>query len=88
MVLFLFNGNNDQEFNENWQEWVDFYDCGAVFENGYTLPADDATEGVKATHRTRTASAKMLLRKHMSASIRKTIRMSLKDTPSEMFEML
>ena len=59
----------DKEFNENWQEWIDFYDCGDVFENGYTPSADDATEGVKATHRTRTASAKMLLRKHMSASV-------------------
>ena len=35
LVLFLFNGKNHQGFNENWQEWVDFYDCGAVFENGY-----------------------------------------------------
>ena len=87
LVLFLFNGKNHQEFNENWQEWVDFYDCGAVFENGYT-PADDATEGVKATCRTRTASAEMLLRKHMSASVRKIIRTSSEDTPSEMFEML
>ena len=36
LVLFLFNGKNHQEFNENWQEWVDFYYCGDGFENGYT----------------------------------------------------
>ena len=37
------NGNNQQEFNENWQERVDFYDCGAVFEDGYNFP-DDVSE--------------------------------------------
>ena len=51
-------------------------------------PADDAAEGVKATYRTRTASAKMLLRKHKSAFVRKIIRTLSEDTPLEMFEML
>ena len=28
LVPFVINGMNHKEFNENWQEWVDFYNYG------------------------------------------------------------